>query len=122
MSASEAKGEGIGGEIQRDNEHEEIRIAMIGNVDSGKSTLIGVLCGGKLDDGRGLARSAVFSHKHEAATGRTSAISHQLIGYRDIKSPGEIASGAGKAPTAGGGTSAGAAGPDGPRDARRERR
>lgn len=37
----------------------EIRVAVIGNVDSGKSTLVGVLTRGMLDDGRGLARSKV---------------------------------------------------------------
>jgi GTPase len=35
----------------------EVRVAVIGNVDSGKSTLVGVLTRGMLDDGRGLARS-----------------------------------------------------------------
>jgi GTPase len=34
-------------------------VAVIGNVDSGKSTLVGVLTRGVLDDGRGLARSKV---------------------------------------------------------------
>lgn len=38
---------------------QEIRVAVIGNVDSGKSTLVGVLTRGMLDDGRGLARSKV---------------------------------------------------------------
>ncbi|EIE25284.1 GTP binding protein [Coccomyxa subellipsoidea C-169] len=52
----------------------EIRVAVIGNVDSGKSTLVGVLTRGMLDDGRGLARSKVFKHGHESATGRTSSI------------------------------------------------
>ena len=32
---------------------------VIGNVDSGKSTLVGVLTKGGLDDGRGLARAKV---------------------------------------------------------------
>ena len=36
-------------------------MAVIGNVDSGKSTLVGVLTRGMLDDGRGLARSKVCS-------------------------------------------------------------
>ena len=36
---------------------------------------------GKLDDGRGSARSTVFTHKHESSSGRTSAVSHQLIGF-----------------------------------------
>ena len=52
----------------------EVRVAVIGNVDSGKSTLVGVLTRAMLDDGRGLARSKVFVHGHEEATGRTSSI------------------------------------------------
>ncbi|MCG3252821.1 MAG: hypothetical protein KAX09_03165, partial [Candidatus Heimdallarchaeota archaeon] len=59
----------------------EIRIAVAGNVDSGKSTLVGVLTQGKLDNGRGLARVNVFRHKHEIETGRTSSISQQILGY-----------------------------------------
>ncbi|MBK5112428.1 MAG: elongation factor 1-alpha [Candidatus Heimdallarchaeota archaeon] len=59
----------------------EIRIAVVGNVDSGKSTLVGVLTQGKLDNGRGLARVNVFRHKHEIETGRTSSISQQIMGY-----------------------------------------
>ncbi|NHJ33477.1 MAG: elongation factor 1-alpha [Asgard group archaeon] len=59
----------------------EIRIAVAGNVDSGKSTLVGVLTQGNLDNGRGLARVNVFRHKHEIETGRTSSISQQIMGY-----------------------------------------
>ena len=36
---------------------EELRIGVIGSVDSGKSTLTGVLTKDILDDGRGFARS-----------------------------------------------------------------
>src|SRR3989338_6554528 len=61
--------------------YSEIRIAVCGNVDSGKSTLIGVLTRGELDNGRGSARSNIFVHKHELETGRTSSISHQIMGY-----------------------------------------
>jgi GTPase len=46
-----------------------------------KSTLIGVLTGGALDDGRGKARSKVFIHAHELGTGRTSAISQHIMGF-----------------------------------------
>ena len=60
----------------------DIRVAVCGNVDSGKSTLVGVLTRGQLDDGRGQARLAVFTHRHEVETGRTIAISHQIIGTR----------------------------------------
>lgn len=52
----------------------EVRVAIIGNVDSGKSTMVGVLTRSILDDGRGLARSKVFKHQHEESTGRTSSI------------------------------------------------
>eukprot|EP00616_Rhizochromulina_sp_CCMP1243_P000562 CAMPEP_0118962752 /NCGR_PEP_ID=MMETSP1173-20130426/967_1 /TAXON_ID=1034831 /ORGANISM="Rhizochromulina marina cf, Strain CCMP1243" /LENGTH=544 /DNA_ID=CAMNT_0006911045 /DNA_START=55 /DNA_END=1686 /DNA_ORIENTATION=- len=61
----------------------EVRVAMIGNVDSGKSTLIGVLTSASLDDGRGLARSVMLRHRHEQENGRTSAVSVELMGYRD---------------------------------------
>ena len=57
----------------------EIRVAVVGNVDSGKSTMVGVLTRSILDDGRGLARSKVFKHGHELATGRTSAISQHNL-------------------------------------------
>lgn len=59
----------------------DIRIAVCGNVDAGKSTFIGVLTRGQLDNGRGLARSKVFIHKHEIETGRTSSISQQILGF-----------------------------------------
>eukprot|EP00439_Symbiodinium_sp_Y106_P006239 s7849_g1.t1 len=52
----------------------DVTVAVIGNVDSGKSTLVGVLTKGGLDDGRGLARAKVFNFSHEAANGRTSSI------------------------------------------------
>ena len=52
-----------------------LRIVFIGNVDSGKSTLIGVLSTNKLDDGKGNARKSVFNHSHEQDSGRTSSIS-----------------------------------------------
>lgn len=60
----------------------DLRVAVAGNVDSGKSTLIGVLTGcGALDNGRGRARSQVFTHKHEMETGRTSSVSQQIMGF-----------------------------------------
>jgi GTPase len=42
----------------------EVRVAVTGNVDAGKSTLLGVLTHGVLDDGRGVARQKHFRHKH----------------------------------------------------------
>lgn len=64
-------------------EHTDTRIATIGNVDSGKSTLIGVLTTGSLDDGRGSARSIVLKHRHELENGRTSAATVEIMGYKD---------------------------------------
>ena len=54
---------------------ETIRIAVAGNVDSGKSTLAGVLLNDCLDDGRGYCRGLILRNKHEQDTGRTSCIS-----------------------------------------------
>lgn len=59
----------------------ELRMAICGNVDSGKSTLTSVLTHGQMDDGRGSARAKVFVHQHEADTGRTSSISENHIGF-----------------------------------------
>ena len=63
----------------------EIRLAVIGNVDSGKSTLVGCLTKGIKDDGRGLARQYVFNYLHEKDSGRTSSIAEEIIGFRDGK-------------------------------------
>jgi GTPase len=59
----------------------EIKIANLGAHDSGKSTLLGVLCHGELDNGRGKARLNTLRHYHEIASGRTSSISRQTIGF-----------------------------------------
>jgi len=59
----------------------EVRVAVVGNVDSGKSTMLGVLTRGQLDNGRGLARTNIFVHKHEIETGRTSSISQEILGF-----------------------------------------
>lgn len=59
----------------------DLKIGVIGNVDSGKSTLVGVLCTGAPDNGRGDARNRVFNFKHEIDSGRTSSISHQILGF-----------------------------------------
>jgi GTPase len=61
----------------------DIRIAIIGNVDSGKSTLVGVLSKGELDDGRGAARLKVFNFSHEAENGRTSSIGQEIMGFNE---------------------------------------
>ncbi|KAI9837282.1 MAG: hypothetical protein M1819_000356 [Sarea resinae] len=59
----------------------ETRIAVVGNVDAGKSTMLGVLVKGGLDDGRGKARVNLFRHKHEIESGRTSSVSMEIMGF-----------------------------------------
>ncbi|RYP67196.1 hypothetical protein DL770_008669 [Monosporascus sp. CRB-9-2] len=59
----------------------ETRIAVVGNVDAGKSSMLGVLVKGDLDDGRGKARVNLFRHKHEIETGRTSSVGMEIMGF-----------------------------------------
>lgn len=56
------------------------RVAVVGNVDAGKSTLLGVLTHGELDNGRGYARQRLFRHKHEMESGRTSSVGNDILG------------------------------------------
>lgn len=65
----------------------ELRVAVVGNVDAGKSTMLGVLVKGSLDDGRGKARVNLFRHKHEIESGRTSSVGLEIMGF---DSHGEI--------------------------------
>jgi GTPase len=71
---------------------DQLRIGVLGNVDSGKTTLISVISHKILDNGRGLARKKVLKHNHEQETGRTSSITHtyyradetKLISFIDL--------------------------------------
>lgn len=63
----------------------EIRVAILGNVDSGKSTLVSTITYKKNDNGRGSAREMVFKHKHEKETGRTSSISFRYVKISEDK-------------------------------------
>lgn len=51
------------------------------SVDAGKSTMLGVLVKGGLDDGRGKARVNLFRHKHEVESGRTSSVGMEIMGF-----------------------------------------
>ena len=63
---------------EKNNKYIEIKVGIAGGVDCGKSTLLSVLSKGEPDNGRGSARLAVFNHRHEITTGRTSSISHHI--------------------------------------------
>ncbi|CAB9526074.1 GTP-binding protein 1 (Fragment) [Seminavis robusta] len=66
---------------------DHIRVAVVGNVDAGKSTMIGTIKTSTLDDGRGASRSKIMKHQHEIETGRTSCISQHLVG---LSADGEV--------------------------------
>jgi GTPase len=57
---------------------------MLGNVDAGKSTLVGILSSapGTVDDGRGKVRATVFNYVHEKNNGRTSSVAHEIMGFK----------------------------------------
>ena len=59
-----------------------VKIGVVGNVDSGKSTLVGVLSKGLADDGRGSARLKVFNYPHEVSNGRTSSVAQEIMGFK----------------------------------------
>ncbi|XP_018328629.1 GTP-binding protein 2 isoform X3 [Agrilus planipennis] len=67
--------------VPDDQNNIEIRVAVLGNADAGKSTLLGVLTQGHLDNGNGRARLNMFRHLHEVQSGRTSSISHEILGF-----------------------------------------
>jgi GTPase len=61
----------------------DIKVAVAGSVDAGKSSMLGVLTSGHNDDGRGSARMSIFNFKHEVSSGRTSSIAHHILGFDD---------------------------------------
>ncbi|KAG0268878.1 GTP binding protein [Actinomortierella ambigua] len=69
--------------LSRKHHFVEIRVALVGGPDAGKSTLLGRLAHGIADNGRGKARLNMLRHRHEISSGRTSSISHEIIGFDD---------------------------------------
>ncbi len=59
----------------------EVTIGVLGEQGTGKTTLIGVLINGMLDNGKGSARMTVFRHQHEIRSGKTSSFSHKILGF-----------------------------------------
>ena len=60
----------------------ELRVTLTGSTMSGKSSLLGTLTTNTLDNGRGKSRLSLLKHQHEIATGMTSSVTHELLGYR----------------------------------------
>ena len=71
-----------------ENEVTQVPICVLGNVDAGKSTITSTLSRGKLDNGRGLARTACFRFKHEIDSGRTS--SNSVDNYISFDQAGNV--------------------------------
>ncbi|KAK6312150.1 hypothetical protein J4Q44_G00178140 [Coregonus suidteri] len=70
-----------GGQVRDYLIRRRVGVAVVGNVDAGKSTLLGVLTHGELDNGRGFARQKLFRHKHEMESGRTSSVGNDILGF-----------------------------------------
>ncbi|KAK6582307.1 hypothetical protein PZA11_004715 [Diplocarpon coronariae] len=61
---------------------EQLRITLTGPTTSGKSSLLGTLSTATLDNGRGKSRLSLLKHRHEIASGMTSSVAQELIGYK----------------------------------------
>ncbi|TKR70107.1 hypothetical protein L596_022171 [Steinernema carpocapsae] len=59
----------------------DLKLAVLGCADAGKSTLCGVLTHGVLDNGHGEVRQNLFRYAHESRTGKTSSICLDVIGF-----------------------------------------
>lgn len=56
----------------------EVRVVVVGNVDVGKSIILGVLMWGGLDDGRGKVRVVLFRYLYEVEIGRISFVGGEV--------------------------------------------
>lgn len=69
----------------KDEKIESAKFVVLGSVDAGKSSWVGVMEKNILDDGNGYARSLVTKLKHEKDTGRTSTHTpHYLVKNNEI--------------------------------------
>lgn len=62
----------------------QLRVSLTGATMSGKSSLLGTLSTGTLDNGRGKSRLSLLKHRHEIESGITSSITQELVGYGDL--------------------------------------
>lgn len=61
---------------------EQLRVTLVGAASSGKSTLLGTISTSTLDNGRGKSRLSLLKHRHEIASGVTSSVAQELVGYQ----------------------------------------
>jgi len=70
---------------------EQLRVTLTGPTTSGKSSLLGTLSTATLDNGRGKSRLSLLKHRHELASGVTSSVAQELLGYRFSTAEGTAA-------------------------------
>ena len=58
----------------------ELNIFLLGNQNTEKTTFLGNLCYGTIDDSSGKSKLLILKHKHEIYSGKTSSIHHEIIG------------------------------------------
>ncbi len=61
----------------------QLRVSLTGASGSGKSSLLGTLSTATLDNGRGKSRLSLLKHRHEIASGVTTSVTQELIGYHN---------------------------------------
>lgn len=61
----------------------DVRVALLGETQVGKSTLVGVLSRGVRENGKNSARNAILLHQHEKKLGCTATVTQHLIGFDD---------------------------------------
>ncbi|KAH0843750.1 hypothetical protein FOPE_08491 [Fonsecaea pedrosoi] len=62
---------------------DQFRVTLVGATAVGKSSLLGTLSTSTLDNGRGKSRLSLLKHRHEIASGITSSVAHELVGYSE---------------------------------------
>ena len=76
-------GESIDPDVESKIHSDQLRVSLTGGTTAGKSSLLGILSTSTLDDGRGKVRKSLHKHLHEIASGITSSLVTELIGYQD---------------------------------------
>ena len=82
-TATESQGQRLQPSALSKSTTAQLRVTLTGPTTAGKSTLLGTLSTGALDNGEGSCRLGLLKHRHEVASGVTSSVSQELIGYRD---------------------------------------
>lgn len=67
---------------QEESPKQFLRVTLLGASAAGKSSLLGTLTTSVLDNGRGKSRLSLLKHRHEIASGITSSVAQELLGYQ----------------------------------------